>query len=155
MLLFMNVSSLTSPLPHFHYFRTVLLLSSFKETLSFLCYYYYMINIKIAEDSSGSLQTLWLTVLTFISMIVIHVNALMQFILKQTTKKPLNKVQRKNIFSFRHVISLICQEYLISPNSVSTLTKQMQAYLKSTYKFTSKITWSQLANVAIIIDIAR
>ena len=79
----------------------------------------------------------------------------MQFILKQTTKKPLNKVQRKNIFSFRHVISLICQEYLISPNSVSKLTKQTQAYLKSTHKFTSKITWSQLANVAIIIDIAR
>ena len=32
-LLFMNVSSFTSPLPHFHYFLTVLLLSSFEETL--------------------------------------------------------------------------------------------------------------------------
>ena len=33
MLLFMNVSSFTSPLPHFHYFLTVLLLSSFEEIL--------------------------------------------------------------------------------------------------------------------------
>ena len=32
-------------------------------------------------------------------MIVIRVSALMQFILKQTTKKPINKVQQKNIFS--------------------------------------------------------
>ena len=39
-------------------------------------------------------------------MIVIRVSALMQFILKQTTKKPINKVQQKNIFSFRHLIVL-------------------------------------------------
>ena len=39
MLLFMNVSSFTSPLLHFHYFLTVLLLSSFEETLSSLYHY--------------------------------------------------------------------------------------------------------------------
>ena len=33
--------SFTSPLAHFHYFLTVLLLSSFEETLLFLCHYYY------------------------------------------------------------------------------------------------------------------
>ena len=38
-LLFMNVSSFTSPLPHSHYFLTVLLLSSFEEKLSSLYYY--------------------------------------------------------------------------------------------------------------------
>ena len=154
MLLFMNVSSLTSPLPHFHYFLTVLLLFSFEETLSSLCHYYYMINIIITEWFIR-ITAKATTYCTGISMIVIRVSALMQFILKQTTKKPLNKVQRKNIFSFRHVISLICQECLISLNSVSSLTKQTQTYLKSTHKLTSKITWSQLANVAIIIDIAR
>ena len=79
--------SFTSPLQHFHYFLTVLLLSSFEETLSPLCHYYYMINIIIGE---------WFiritandtTYCTGISMIDIRVSALMQFILKQTTKKP-------------------------------------------------------------------
>ena len=154
MLLFMNVSSLTSPLPHFHYFLTVLLLSSFEETLSYLCHYYHMINIIVAEWFIRIAANAT-TYCTGISMIIIRVSALMQFILKQTTTKTKNKVRRKNIFSFRHVISLICQECLISLNSVSSLTKQTQTYLKSTHKLTSKITWSQLANVAIIIDIAR
>ena len=93
-----------------------------------------MINIIIAENSSGSLQTLRHTVLAFPR--VIRVSALMQFILKQTTKKPINKVQRKNIFSFRHVISLICQECLISLNSkldkadADILKKYIQAGLQ-------------------------
>ena len=43
-------------------------------------------------------------------------------------KNPINKVQLKNILSFRRVISLICQECLISLNSVLGLTKQMQTY---------------------------
>ena len=49
MLLFMNVSSFTFPLPYFHYFLTVLLLSSFEETLSSLYHCYYIITIIIAE----------------------------------------------------------------------------------------------------------
>ena len=36
-----HVSSFTSLLPRFHYFLTVLLLSSFELTLSSLCHYYY------------------------------------------------------------------------------------------------------------------
>ena len=143
----MSISSLTSPSPHFHHFLTVLLLFSFEETLSSLCHYYYMINIIIAEWFIRITANA-ATYCTGISMIVIRVSALMQFILKQTTKKPLNKVQRKNIFSFRHVISLICQECLISLNSVLSLTKQTRTYWESTYKLISKMTWSQLANVA-------
>ena len=46
---FVNVSSFTSPLPHSHSFLTVLLLSSFEETLLSLYHYYYIINIIIAE----------------------------------------------------------------------------------------------------------
>ena len=49
MLLFMNVSSFTSPLPHFHHFLTVLLLSSFEETLWSLYHYYYIVTIIIAK----------------------------------------------------------------------------------------------------------
>ena len=94
---------------------------------SSLCHYYYMINIVIAEWFIRI--TAYATACcTDISIIVIRVSALMQFIPKQTTKKPLNKVQRKNIFSFGHVISLICQECLISLNSALSLTKQTQAY---------------------------
>ena len=136
-LLFMNVYSSTSPLPHFHYFLTVLLLSSFEETLSSLCHYYYMINIIIAEWFIRITANA-ATYCTAISMIVKRISALMQFILKQTTKKPINKVQRKNIFSFRQVISLICQGCLISLNSVLSLTKQTQVYEKSTYKMDFK-----------------
>ena len=122
-----HVFSFTSLLPHFHYFLTVLLLSSFEETLSSLCQSYYMINIIVAEWFIRITANAT-TYCTGISMIVIRVSALMQFILKQTTKEPLNKVQRKNIFSFRHVISLICQECLISLNSVLSLAKQTQTY---------------------------
>ena len=49
MLLFLNVSSFTSPLPHFRYFLTAMLLSLFEETLSSLHHYYYVISIIIAE----------------------------------------------------------------------------------------------------------
>ena len=60
-------------------------------------------------------------------MIVKHISgALMQFKLKQA-KKPY-KVQLENILSFRRVISLICQECLISLNSVLSFRKQTQAY---------------------------
>ena len=123
----MNVSSLTSPLPHFHYFLTVLLLSSFEETLSSLCHYYYMIIITIAEGFIRITANA-ATYSTAISMTVKRISALMKFTLKQITKKPINKVQRKNIFSFRHVISLICQERLISLSSVLSLTKRTQIY---------------------------
>ena len=63
MLLFMNVFSFTPPLPHFHYFITILLLSSFEETLSPFYHYYHIITIIIAKNSSGLLQPLWPTVL--------------------------------------------------------------------------------------------
>ena len=45
-------------------------------------------------------------------------------------KKPINKVQLEKKKSFRHVISLtlICQECLVSLNSVLSLIKQMQTY---------------------------
>ena len=49
MLLFLNVSSFTSPLPHFRYFLTAMLLSLFEETLSSFHHYYYIITIIIAE----------------------------------------------------------------------------------------------------------
>ena len=101
-LIFHEFSSLTSPLPHFHYFLTVLLLFSFEETLSSLCHYYYMINIIITEWFIR-ITAKATTCCTGISMIVIRVSTLMQFILKQTTKKPINTVQGKKIFSFRHV----------------------------------------------------
>ena len=89
-----------------------------------------------------------------ISIIVIRNSALMDIMLKQK-KKPMNKVKLKNILSYRLAISLICQECMISLNSVSSLTEQTQTYLKSTYKSISKMTWSQLGNIAIIVDIAR
>ena len=122
-----HVSCFTSSLPHLHYFFIALLLSSFEETLSSLCHYY-MINIIIAESF------IWITTnatlsCTAISMIVKRISsALMQFILKQTKKTPINKVQLKNILSFRRVISLICQECLISLNSVLSFRKQTQTY---------------------------
>ena len=97
------------------------------RTLSSLCHYYYMISIITAEWFMRITANAT-ACCTDISIIVIRVSALMQFIPKQTTKKLLNKVQRKNIFSFGHVISLICQECLISLNSALSLTKQTQAY---------------------------
>ena len=86
----------------------------------------YMINIIIAEwfIRIAANATIYCTV---ISLIVKRISALMQFMLKQT-KKSINKVQLKNILSLRRVGSLICQECLISLNSVSSLTKQTQTY---------------------------
>ena len=74
MLLFMDISSFTSPLPLFHYLLTVILLSSFEETLPSL-YHYYIINT-IAESFSriAAIATIYCTA---ISMIVIRVSALM------------------------------------------------------------------------------
>ena len=60
---------------------------------------------------------------TAISMIVKCISALMQFMLKQTKKAPINKVQLKNILSFKREISLICQECLIS---LSTIQKRQR-----------------------------
>ena len=53
MLLFMNVSSFTSPLPHFHYFLTVLLLSLFsRNTFVFksLLLHHYCHNSRIIHQ---------------------------------------------------------------------------------------------------------
>ena len=47
--LFMNVSSFTSPMPHVHYFLTVLFLSSFEEILLSFYHYCYIITIIIAK----------------------------------------------------------------------------------------------------------
>ena len=75
MLIFVNVSSFTSPLPHFHYFLTVLLLSLFEETLSSLYHYYYIITVIIAEWFVRTAATAT-TYCTAISMIVIGISAL-------------------------------------------------------------------------------
>ena len=72
MLLFMNVSSFTSALPHFHYFLTVMLLSSFEVTLWALYHYYYIITIIIAEWFIRIAATTT-TYCTAISMIVIRI----------------------------------------------------------------------------------
>ena len=85
MLLFMNVSSFTSPLLHFHYFLTVLLLSSFEETLSSLYHCYYIITIITAEWFIRIAATAT-TYCTAISMIVICIGALIGFMLKRKRK---------------------------------------------------------------------
>ena len=81
-LLFMNVSSFNSPLPHSHYFLTVLLLSSFEETLSSLYHYCYIITIIIPEWFIRIAATTT-TYCTAISMLVIRISALMEFMLKR------------------------------------------------------------------------
>ena len=90
-LLFMNVSSFTSPLPHSHYFLTVLLLSSFKETLSSLYQYCYIVTIIIAEWFIRIAATAT-TYCTAIFMIAIHISALMEFMPKRKKKYHMNKV---------------------------------------------------------------
>ena len=86
MLLFINVSSFTSPLPHFRYFLTVLLLSSFEETLSSLYHYYSIITIIIAEWLIRIAATAT-TYCTAISIIVMRISALMEFMLKRKKTK--------------------------------------------------------------------
>ena len=125
LLLFINVSSFNFSLA-LDFYSTVTFFV-WRNTFVFMSLLLYMINIIIAEWFIRITANAT-TYCTGISMIVIRVSALMQFILKQTTKKPINKVQQKNIFSFRHVISLICQECLISLNSVLSLAKQTQTY---------------------------
>ena len=120
---FFDISLAAIPLPPY----SIVTFFVWRNTFVFMSLLLYMINIIIAEWFIRITANAT-TYCTGISMIVIRVSALMQFILKQTTKKPINKVQRKNIFSFRHVISLICQECLISLNSVLSLTKQTQIY---------------------------
>ena len=153
-LLFMNVSFFTSPLPHSHYFLTVLLLSSFDETLLSL-YHYYIITIIIAEWFI-KIATTATTYCAAISMIVIRFNALMEFMLKRR-KKTWIKYNLKIFFhsdmQFYWFAKNVSFLYILF--QVSSLTKQTQACWKSTYKLILKKTWSQLANVAIIIDIAR
>ena len=72
----------TSPLPHFHYFLTVLFLSSFEETLSSLYHYYYIITILISEWFIRIAATAT-TYCTVISMIVTCISALIVFILER------------------------------------------------------------------------
>ena len=99
-----------------------------RKTFVFMSLLLYMINIIIAEWFIR-ITTNATIYCTAISMIVKRISsALMQFILKQTKKTPINKVQLKNILSFRRVISLICQECLISLNSVLSFRKQTQTY---------------------------
>ena len=99
-----------------------------RNTFVFMSLLLYMINIIIAEWFIRITTNATISC-TAISMIVKRISsALMQFILKQTKKTPINKVQLKNILSFRRVISLICQECLISLNSVLSLTKQTQPH---------------------------
>ena len=81
-LLFLNASSFTSPLPHFHYFLTVLLLSSLEETLSFLYHNYCIINTIMAEWFIRIAATTT-TYSTAIPMVVVRISALMQCMLKR------------------------------------------------------------------------
>ena len=80
--LFMNVSSFTSPLPHFHYILTALLLSLFDEILSSLYHYYYIITIIIPEwfIRIAATATIYCTAT---SMIVTHISAMMECMLKR------------------------------------------------------------------------
>ena len=87
-----------------------------RNTFVFMSLLLCMINIIIAE------WIIWIAAnatpyCTAISMIVKRIGASIQFMLKQT-KKTINKVQMKIILSFRRVISLICEDCLISLNSV-------------------------------------
>ena len=82
MLLFLNASSFTSPLPHFHYFLALLLLFSFEETLLSLYSYYNIINIIIAE-SFIRIDATATTYCFAISMTVIRISASMDVMLKQ------------------------------------------------------------------------
>ena len=81
-LFFMNVSSFTSSLPNFHYFLTVLLLSSLEETLSSSYHYCYIIIVIVAEWFIR-IAAAATTYCTAISMIVTRVSALMEFMLKR------------------------------------------------------------------------
>ena len=81
-LLFTNLSSFTSPLALSHYFLTVLLLSSFEKKLSSLYHYYYIITVIIAEWFIRIAATAT-TYCTAISMIVICITALIEFMLKR------------------------------------------------------------------------
>ena len=78
-LLFMNLSSFTSPLALSRYFLTVLLLSSFEKKLY---HYYYIITVIIAEWFIRIAATAT-TYCTAISMIVIRISALMESMLKR------------------------------------------------------------------------
>ena len=118
-----------------------------RNTFVFMSLLLYMINIIIAEwfIRIAANATIYCTV---VSMVVKRISALMQFMLKQTHKKPINKVQLKNNLSFRCVIPLICLKCLISLNSALSLKKQTRTYWESTYKPIWKMVWSQLTNVA-------
>ena len=81
-LLFMNVSSFTFPLSHSHYFLTVLLLRSFEETFSSLYHYYYIIAI-ITADWFIRIAATTTTYCTAISMLIMRISALKEFVLQQ------------------------------------------------------------------------
>ena len=126
LLLFINVSSFNFSLA-LDFYSTVTFFV-WRNTFVFMSLLLYMINIIIAEWFIRITTNATISC-TAISMIVKRISsALMQFILKQTKKTPINKVQLKNILSFRRVISLICQECLISVNSILSLTKQTRTY---------------------------
>ena len=84
-------------------FWMLLLLLPLRTCTTSLQYCYYL-RLKKHDHSPTT------TFSNVISIIVIHIRALMQFMLNM-----------ENILSFRHVISLICQECMISLNSVSSL----------------------------------
>ena len=121
---FFDISLAAIPLPPY----SIVTFFVWRNTFVFMSLLLYMINIIIAEWFIRITTNAKISC-TAISMIVKRISsALMQFMLKQTKKTPINKVQLKNILSFRRVISLICQECLISLNSVLSLTRQTQIY---------------------------
>ena len=71
-----------------------------------LLHHYYHNSRTIHQDCSNLYDLLHCHL---ISMIVIRISALIEFMVKRK-KQHMNKVKLKNILSFRHVISLICQE---------------------------------------------
>ena len=97
-----------------------------RTTFVFMSLLLCMINITIANwfIRIAANATIYYTA---ISMIV-KVLVLWCSLCWNKKKKPINKVQLKNILSFRRVISLIFQECLISLNPVLSSIKQTQTY---------------------------
>ena len=145
MLLFMNVPSFTSPLSHFYYILTVLLLSSFSKN-TFVFKSLYIITIIIAEwfikiaatattYYTGTFMTLYASVLWWshghkkrkwcfrLSSNQINLSVSYDYdgVYAETER---NKVWLKNMY----------KECIVSLNFFRRLTEQTQTYLKSTYK---------------------
>ena len=98
-----------------------------RNTFVFMPLLLYMINIITAEWFIRIWRIIGPTVLSFprqLNVLVLWCSSCWN----KLKKKPIKKVQLENILSFRSAIWLICQECLISLNSVWSLAKQTQTY---------------------------